>query len=708
MTAWTHGASAQKNNDCLACHGDRSLVTEKNGKTVSLFVDEKKILRSTHGSFECISCHEGFDPNTIPHTRSTPVRCQQCHEGNGYEKSIHQTMASNGKHAPSCITCHGIHDVLPETDPESPIARQHIPNLCGRCHGNEKLRFAASDHGKALAAKLKGAPVCSDCHGEHGVYQISDKNSKMNRRHQDQICLACHVNNPDVRERVGSSAAFIESYEKSVHGKAMTAGNEAAPTCSDCHGGHDMLTGSNVASRVNKRNIESTCGRCHTSITNEFHESIHGKAIARGILDAPTCTNCHGEHQILAHTDPSSPIAALNVSSQVCSPCHSSLKLTQRYGLNINRYATFNDSYHGLAVKAGDAEVANCASCHGIHNIKSSSDSTSTIAPKNLATTCGKCHAGANENFTKGSVHVTAVTARQNDNPLLYWISSIYIMIIISTIGGMGLHNLVDFYRKGKNNLLIRRGVTPHDHHYSRALYIRMTLEERIQHGSLMISFITLVLSGFALKYPEVWWVQTIRNFIPFAFEIRSIAHRVAAVVMVLASVYHLYYIFFVPRGKQLIRDMFPRLQDGKELIAMLKYNLGLSSIKPKFGRFSYIEKSEYWALVWGTIVMAATGTILWFDNYFLGILSKLWWDVARAIHYYEAWLATLAIIVWHFYFVIFNPDVYPINLAWLKGTLTEEEMYHEHPLELEHMKREEQLQVISEEETESNNVTEG
>jgi hypothetical protein len=77
----------------------------------------------------------------------------------------------------------------------------------------------------------------------------------------------------------------------------------------------------------------------------------------------------------------------------------------------------------------------------------------------------------------------------------------------------------------------------------------------------------------------------------------------------------------------------------------------------------------------------------MWFDNTFIGLFSKLGYDIARTVHYYEAWLATLAIIVWHFYFVIFNPDVYPINLAFWKGTITEEEMADEHPLELEKLR---------------------
>jgi cytochrome b subunit of formate dehydrogenase len=140
-----------------------------------------------------------------------------------------------------------------------------------------------------------------------------------------------------------------------------------------------------------------------------------------------------------------------------------------------------------------------------------------------------------------------------------------------------------------------------------------------------------------------------------------------------------------------------PKVSDLTDAVGVLRYNLGISREKPKFGRFSYVEKSEYWSLIWGTIVMAATGAILWFDNTFLGLLTKLWWDVARTIHYYEAWLATLAIIVWHFYFVIFNPDTYPINLAFWKGTLTEEEMEDEHPLELEEIHRAEMKKDMEE-----------
>jgi cytochrome b subunit of formate dehydrogenase len=235
-----------------------------------------------------------------------------------------------------------------------------------------------------------------------------------------------------------------------------------------------------------------------------------------------------------------------------------------------------------------------------------------------------------------------------------------------------------------------QRGLIREERH-GHSLYLRMNINERIQHATLAISFLTLVVTGFMLSYPNAWWVSHIRDISSGAFEARSLLHRIAAVVMVTISLYHIYYIFFTIRGRELIKDLLPRYQDIKDAVDVAKFNLGISKIKPKLDRFSYIEKAEYWALIWGTIVMTATGIIMWFDNTFMGILTKLGWDIARTVHYYEAWLAFLAIVVWHFYFIIFNPDAYPMNLAWWKGTITEEEMAEEHPLELERIKAKEQ-----------------
>ncbi|MCB0312348.1 MAG: cytochrome b/b6 domain-containing protein, partial [Calditrichaeota bacterium] len=126
------------------------------------------------------------------------------------------------------------------------------------------------------------------------------------------------------------------------------------------------------------------------------------------------------------------------------------------------------------------------------------------------------------------------------------------------------------------------------------------------------------------------------------------------------------------------------------DMIQQLRYNLGMSKQRPRYDRFNYIEKSEYWALVWGTIVMTLTGFALWFENQSMAWFSKIFLDVFETIHYYEAWLAFLAIVVWHLYYVIFNPDVYPMNFTWITGKVSEAEMHHEHPLELQRIKENE------------------
>jgi cytochrome b subunit of formate dehydrogenase len=234
-----------------------------------------------------------------------------------------------------------------------------------------------------------------------------------------------------------------------------------------------------------------------------------------------------------------------------------------------------------------------------------------------------------------------------------------------------------------------QRGLIREERHGHR-LYLRMSVNERIQHATMAISFLLLVITGFMLSYPNSWWVSHIRDLSGDAFIYRGLIHRIAAVVMVAISLYHIYYLSFTVSGRQLLKDLLPRYQDIRDAIDVAKFNLGFSKVKPKLNRFSYVEKAEYWALIWGTIVMSATGVIMWFNNYFMGIITKLGWDIARTVHYYEAWLAFLAIVVWHFYFVIFNPDVYPMSLAWWKGTITEEEMAEEHALELEKIKAQE------------------
>jgi cytochrome b subunit of formate dehydrogenase len=226
--------------------------------------------------------------------------------------------------------------------------------------------------------------------------------------------------------------------------------------------------------------------------------------------------------------------------------------------------------------------------------------------------------------------------------------------------------------------------------------YLRMTLNERFQHLNLFINFTILVITGFALKYPEAFWASPITD-VPMGMTLRGFLHRLCGVATVTLGGYHILYCAFTERGRGIIRDMIPGLKDAKDLWETLKNNLYINRMAKeiKMGRFNFREKFEYLGLIWGTIVMTVTGFILWFKTEWLMYFPMWTYDVARAIHFYEAILATLTIVVWHFYSVIFNPEIYPMSWAWITGNLTEHEMELEHGLELEKIKAGEKGKLV-------------
>ena len=679
----TASAKPPTDDDCLACHSEATGKGKKPPKAA--------LAGSIHGDagLSCVDCHADLAKiKELPHgEKLKPVSCSSCHDGMAGKHVFHPMMEADPE-AIACQDCHGGHDVVKVSDPKSPVAGAAVHRVCGSCHETEVKLYEESAHGAASAAKVAAAPDCLNCHRARLPSAVDGAPAATAKQAQEKLCLSCHLDSPDVRSRVAPSAGFIAQYEKSVHGSALLAGNALAANCVDCHGAHTVRKRSAPGAAASPLAIEAICARCHGEVDKVFAQSAHGKALAKGVSEAPTCTTCHGEHGILKATDPDSPVAAANVSQKVCTPCHSSLRLSEKYGIESDRFQTFEESFHGLAVRGGQVDVANCASCHGSHDILPSSDPASKVSKENLVKTCGQCHPGAGARFAQGKIHVDVSSKEQE--PILWWIGFIYVGLIVGTIGGMFGHNLLDFVKKSRRHFAIRRGEIEEEPAPHR-LYLRMTLEERLQHGALALSFIVLVVTGFMLRFPDSWWVVALRNLSASVFEARSLIHRVAAVVMTLASIYHLYYVIFTARGRQLVKDLWFKLKDARDVVDMLRYNLGLTPVKPKLDRFSYIEKAEYWALIWGTLVMAGTGFAMWLDNSFMNLFGKLGYDIARSIHYYEAILATLAIIVWHFYFVMFNPDSYPLNTAFWTGKLSHREMEEEHPLELERILEEEE-----------------
>lgn len=586
------------------------------------------------------------------HSQMSNAECLACHEDSTSSVHVDAKKLSASVHAPlDCTNCHADITAYPHDPAPKPVD-------CGSCHADSVAAWDASLHAKAVKSGAARGAKCVDCHGPaHEILPSSDPKSKTSHSAIPATCSACH-GQKFVMEKAGLSAQSAISYQASVHGRAVARGSAKAAVCTDCHDHHAVRPANDPLSGIFKFNVARTCGQCHAAIAGQYAESIHGTALARGNWNAPVCTDCHGIHTISKAAD------RVRGPRSSCERCHEGVRLSQEFGVAATRVASYESSYHGLARKMGSTLAADCSSCHGAHDILPSSDRRSAINPANLQKTCGKCHPGAQANFARGRVHMVAGDESDTPSRIVNWIRRIYIVLIILTVGFMLLHNLLIWWRKAVAARQAR-GATVE----------RMTLNQRIQHAVMGLSFVVLVISGFALAWPNSIFAML---FGP-SEQLRRIVHRAAAVVMIAIGLYHLAYMLFTREGRQGLRDLWFRFSDARELAAVLRYYTGRSKEKPKFARFSYAEKTEYWAGMWGTILMSITGLMIWYSVGVAAWIPRWWIDIATTVHYYEAILATLAILVWHFYHVIFDPDVYPMNWAWLDGKMSEEHYKEEH-----------------------------
>ena len=612
-----------------------------------------------------------------PAAAASEPSCSDCHDGeNGLERPgpPHLLLQNSVHNEHECADCHTTIS-MDEIDAESSTPHGLAVPLvnCGDCHEDEAAEYVK--HGQLKVGEDPDLPRCSSCHGTHEILPSSDRQSHVHPINLPSTCRACHTDVNLVEKHEFLRDAPIRLYESSVHGKASIKGLYVAATCNDCHSAvdasgkrtaHRVLSPSDAESTINHFNIPDTCGQCHPAITKDYLEGIHGQLMLRGQVDSPVCTHCHGEHGIISPSDPNSPVSAARVAEATCTPCHESEALNEKYGLPAGRLRSWVDSYHGLKSKAGDVHVANCASCHGAHRILPHTDPSSSIHPENLRNTCGECHPGISSELASTPIHDPARSIRHGWPAI---VRTLYLWLIGLTIGGMLLHSGADFLRYIK----IMR---------SKPYVPRMTTNETIQHWILMVSFIVLVVSGFSLTFSESWWVQIIFGWGGGkGFEFRGDVHRIAAVLFSVCCAWHILFLF-TRRGRRMLGDMILSWNDLRDIRDNVLYFLGRRADRPRFARFSYMEKTEYWALVWGAIIMSVTGVLLWFDNFFVTSFSLPtgFLDIMLIVHYYEAWLATLAIFVWHGYSTVFSPHVYPMNPAWINGRMPREMYAHEHP----------------------------
>ena len=498
---------------------------------------------------------------------------------------------------------------------------------------------------------------CLQCHADNDP--VIDPKILNNSAHQHLTCTDCHSDIKDLPHAdhlkqvdcAGCHAKENAQWRLSAHGhSALGVHGVKTAQCQDCHGTHDIHKADDRSSKLYWANIPSTCGKCHQQEFKEYSKGIHGQALAAGSRDTPVCTDCHGEHNNLAVSESGSKVSEANIA-KTCGQCHAAERINEKYGLTANVYGSYMQSYHGLAVQQGSVTAANCSSCHGAHEILPSSDPLSTINPKNLKKTCDQCHPGMSSEVARGSVHGSF---KIGNNPLNDWVSKFYIILIFLISGILLLHNILDFSIKA---------VAHYRHSLAHGKDV-MGLNERWQHFILVITFMMLAYTGFSLKFPQTWW-----SFMFFGHgQWLRLGHRGAGLVFCALALYHIYYLLFTRKGRWQLGALSIKKIDLEQFIQSFQYYFGLIKNKPKVGIYSYVQKLEYWALLWGSSIMVITGALMFSESWFLGLFPKWLYDVVRTVHAYEAILACVTIIIWHGYFAIFDPDVYPGNWSWVHG----------------------------------------
>jgi len=649
----------------------------------------------------CVSCHSSHGPGLPPSSGAVNAMCEKCHTGAmaDVKRGGHTTIGDEITQVMNCASCHDVHGT------HKPEMSKRVEQACINCHGEEKAAFKGSIHEKLFGAgvmtclschsthkneeeakefdagcgachkdveevyrtsvhrlgRLRGdvaAASCADCHSGHHILAASDTLSATHPRNIPHMCGSCHGKDAVVTNEFVRLPISLPNYLASVHGIGWQQGKRTA-VCTDCHGTHDLQNAQLAESSINRFRLADTCGKCHGTIAEEYHRSVHGKALAMGIEDAPTCTSCHDEHLIRSHVDPKAKISPEHRARELCGNCHTDPRLIAKYGIPAGVVESYLDSYHGWALGRGSGLVANCTDCHNVHEIRARQDPESSINPAQVTETCGRCHERSNPTFARSYTHAGALRARGYHGVA----KLVYLFLIGIVLGGMALHNFV-VARHELAKHLRRRENEPY--------VVRWSAAERVQHLVLLASFIGLAITGFALRFPGTWWVKLIG--LGGREMLRANLHRGLAVVLIVVSIYHIAWVIVTRRGRVAVRKMAPGGADVVGALQNVVFHMGFRKERPVFGVYDYTQKAEYWAVVWGTWVMALTGFVLWIPTIATSWLPAWTVRVAEVVHFYEAILAVSAIVIWHFFYVIFMPGDYPMSTIWLNGRMPAEE----------------------------------
>ena len=609
------------NADCLTCHGDPSFGVERDGKTVSLYVDHQRYGGSAHAEVACAQCHTGV----------TPSRARAC-----------ETVKS--------------------------------PNVdCSICHADQVQRYEASVHGAFAATADPDAPTCLTCHESHYTQSKKLPDSPTFPRNQHRLCGQCHQAGKRAALRIGGERGdIVRLYQDSIHGKGLVeSGLLVAATCTDCHGSHDEQPARDPRSRVNPKNVAATCGTCHDGIEKAFKTSIHWPGIGRATDERklPDCADCHSSHTI-SRTD--RPDFRLRMMDQ-CGRCHTA------------QAETFFDTFPGKVSRLGAGGAAKCSDCHGTHGILPADNPRSTLSHDNVVGTCAKCHPGSHRQFAG---YLTHATHHDPDKyPWLFWSFWGMTLLLVGTLTVAFLHALVWLVRLwlSREQWRARRRAIAQAAGTGK-VYCRFDRWLRLQHLLLLVSFFVLALTGMALKFSYMGWAQGLSRALG-GFAAMGVLHRLGAIALFGVFIFHLWDVRRRKRraGRSWIETItgpdsiiFNR-RDWPEVVQSMKWFFGLGP-RPQYGRFTYWEKLDYFAVFWGVVVIGSTGLVLWFPELFTRLLPGWSVNVATIVHSDEALLAVGFIFTIHFFNGHFRPDKFPMDPVIFTGRMTVAELEYDKP----------------------------
>jgi len=347
---------------------------------------------------------------------------------------------------------------------------------------------------------------------------------------------------------------------------------------------------------------------------------------------------------------------------------------------------TFFETYHGKVSRLGSAGAAECYDCHGTHGILPPSDPRSTLSRRNVVETCSQCHAGANRRFAGYLTHATHHDPQRY--PWLYWTFWSMTTLLVGTLSFALLHTLAWLMR-----LWLTRSEWKHEPPAAgEKLYRRFPAAQRNLHLIMIPSFFILSLTGMCLKFSNMDWAWALAQALG-GFETMGILHRIGAVMLFCVFLLHLRQVWQRKRREEKTwwriltgsDSMLFNWTDLKEVVGSINWFFGRGP-RPHYGRFTYWEKFDYFAVLWGVVIIGSTGLLLWFPETFTYVIPGWLINVATIIHSDEALLAVAFIFTIHFFNTHFRPDKFPMDPVIFTGRMTVAELKRDKPREYEEL----------------------